>query len=217
MTAASAPTNTAGFPAFYARVPGLRVRDPLAEFLGAAAGGIIDYSYADAVRLAGHSCPTVASAYWLTCRALALLYPDTLPERGGIEVSFLAAQEDGTTGVTATVVGLLTGAAHVGGFKGLAGRFVRQGLIQFAKEQPLALRFRRRDTGACVDASAHPNRVAGDPALSELMAECLHGNTTEATRQRFGELWQGRVARLLLEHGSDPQVFELHLRTPERP
>jgi hypothetical protein len=192
------------------------VRDPLAEFLGAAEGGIIDYSYADAVRLAGHSCPTVASAYWLTCRALALLYPDDLPERGGIEVGFLAEQEDGTTGVTAAVVGLLTGAAHVGGFKGVAGRFVRQGLTHFANEQPLALRFLRRDSGTCVDACAHLNRVVADPALPELMAESLHGTATAATRRRFGELWQARVARLLLEHGSDPQVFELHLQIAER-
>lgn len=31
--------------------------DPLAEFLGAAEGGLIEYGYADAVKLAGHSCP----------------------------------------------------------------------------------------------------------------------------------------------------------------
>jgi len=34
------------------------LRDPLAELLGAAEGGIVEYRYADAVKLAGHSCPT---------------------------------------------------------------------------------------------------------------------------------------------------------------
>ena len=55
--------STERFPAFFDQVPRLVVRDPLADFLGAAEGGVLDYGYADAVRMAGHSCPTVASAY----------------------------------------------------------------------------------------------------------------------------------------------------------
>ena len=34
------------------------VADPLAALLGAAEDGRLEYHYADAVRLAGHSCPT---------------------------------------------------------------------------------------------------------------------------------------------------------------
>jgi len=52
------------FPEFFARIPTLTLRDPLAELLGAADGGLIEYCFADAVKLAGHSCPTVAGA-WL--------------------------------------------------------------------------------------------------------------------------------------------------------
>jgi hypothetical protein len=48
------------FPAFFDAVPAITLRDPLAEILGAAEGGLIEYRFADAVRLAGHSCPTVA-------------------------------------------------------------------------------------------------------------------------------------------------------------
>mgnify|MGYP003492414693 FL=1 len=43
------------------------MRDPLAELLGAAEGGRLEYTYADAVKLTGHSCPTVAGA-WLATR-----------------------------------------------------------------------------------------------------------------------------------------------------
>ncbi|SBT03218.1 hypothetical protein ACCAA_10140 [Candidatus Accumulibacter aalborgensis] len=50
------------FPEFFDSAPRIAVRDPLARFLGAAAEGIIEYAYSDAVKLAGHSCPTVASA-----------------------------------------------------------------------------------------------------------------------------------------------------------
>lgn len=51
---------------FFGQVPTLRMQDPLARLLGGADNGILEYSYADAVKLAGHSCPTVAAAYWLT-------------------------------------------------------------------------------------------------------------------------------------------------------
>ncbi len=46
-------------PAFFEEVPEIAVRDPLAALLGAAEHGRIEYSYADAVKLAGHSCPAV--------------------------------------------------------------------------------------------------------------------------------------------------------------
>ena len=75
-------------PAFYDQVRGLTVHDPLAEFLGAAGNGRIEYRYHDAAKLAGHSCPTVAAAYGMTLKALTHLYPDALPQGGGIRVEF---------------------------------------------------------------------------------------------------------------------------------
>jgi len=51
------------FPDFFAQVPCITLRDPLADLLGSATGGLMSYGYADAVKLAGHSCPTVACAY----------------------------------------------------------------------------------------------------------------------------------------------------------
>lgn len=71
-----------GFPAFFDRAPVIRVQDPLSAFLGVNADGVIDYHYVDAVRLAGHSCPTVAGAFLLARSALKSLYPDSLPQRG---------------------------------------------------------------------------------------------------------------------------------------
>ena len=89
------------FPSFFTEIPPIVVHDRLAEFLGAADGGVIEYRYADAVKLARHSCPTVAGAFLLAQRALAALYPGELPERGDIQVSFRNAQESGVTGVMA--------------------------------------------------------------------------------------------------------------------
>ena len=72
------------FPAFFADIPPITLRDPLAELLGAAENGLIEYHFADAVKLAGHSCPTVAGAWLMTVRALRALYGDETPVRGNI-------------------------------------------------------------------------------------------------------------------------------------
>jgi len=197
------------FPAFFNRVPRLQVNDPLADFLGAALSGQLDYGYADAVKLAGHSCPTVAIAYVLGHRALGLLYPGQMPERGGVRIEFAEDIDDGVTGVFAAVLMLLTGAAHDGGFKGLGGRFVRRDLQRFGQDLPLQLRFTRLDNGAAVDAGADTSGVHSDPELPGLMARCINGTADMAERNRFGELWQRRVERLLLEHWDDDQVFIL--------
>src|SRR5690606_29458506 len=111
--------NAMTYPAFFDDAPRITVQDPLAALLGAASGGIIEYSYADAVKLAGHSCPTVAGAYLMTRNALKKLYGDELPERGNIKVQFRDEQTNGVTGVIANVVSLITGATTDNGFKGL--------------------------------------------------------------------------------------------------
>jgi hypothetical protein len=206
-------------PAFFDLVPRLRVRDPLAELLGCARGGELEYGYADAVRLTGHSCPTVAAAYWLTHLALTRLYPGTLPERGGVRVAFQQGAQAGSTGVVATVVQLLTGAAGSTGFKGLSGRFNRAGLIRFSPDLPLLLRFTRIDTGDAVDAAADLSLVPGDPALEPLLDKCMNGAPSAEDRARLAQLWQDRVKHLLIDLAHDPGVFivrsvERRLATP---
>jgi formylmethanofuran dehydrogenase subunit E len=194
-------------PDFCGAVAPLRLQDPLAAFLGAAEEGIVEYGYADAVKLAGHSCPTVAAAFALTRAALSALYGDALPERGGIAVAFREAADAGATGVTANVVSMLTGAAGDGGFKGLAGRFSRKWLMSFGAAIPLDIRFTRLDTGAAVDVRANAGDVPAHPDLPELMQRAVAGAATAEETKRFGELWQARVRALLLDHADDPAVF----------
>lgn len=194
-------------PAFFAAVAPLKLRDPLAQFLGAAEQGEIEYTYLDAVKLAGHSCPTVAAAYWLTQRALSTLYPGELPERGAIRVDFREDRLAGVTGVVANVVSMLTGATSETGFKGLAGRFDRRNLLFFNAAVPLDIRFTRTDSGRAVDVAARPGQVAADPEMPGLMQRCLAGSGSAGEAHRFGELWQDRVRRMLLEHREDPEVF----------
>lgn len=197
------------FPEFFDAIPPLALRDPLAELLGASGGDAIEYRYADAVRLAGHSCPTVAGAWLMAKRALAQLYPDGQPQRGAVRVDLRDGREAGTTGVVANVLGLLTGAADEGGFKGLNGRHARRGLIHFGASIQGDARFTRLDTGATVEIAYDPGRVPPDPALPPLMQKVAGGMASAEEAAEFGRLWQDRVRRILLDHADDPELVRI--------
>lgn len=197
------------YPAFFDAVSGICLIDPLAGFLGAADKGILEYRYIDAVKLAGHSCPTVASAYWVTLLALRALYPDTMPERGNIRVEFGKEFGDGVTGVIANVVGLLTGAAAEGGFKGISGAFDRRGKLIFATEITADMRFTRLDSGRTVEASVNMGSVPASPRVWLLLSKCRNGSASQEEAEEFKQLWQDRVKCLLLDHAEDAQVFNV--------
>jgi hypothetical protein len=171
------------------------MHDPLAEFLGAAEGGRLEYSYADAVKLTGHSCPTVAGAYLATTEALARLYPGELPERGAIRVELRGGVEEGVNGVVASVAALITGAAAEGGFKGIAGRFARRGLLQFGAPIAGDLRFTRLDTGASVEIDLR--HAAPSPELLAALRQALSPDAPAEERKAFARAWQARVAGML--------------------
>lgn len=200
------------FPAFFAAAPTITVREPLARFLGASASGTITYCYADAVKLAGHSCPTVAGAYLMVRRGLAHLYGDALPERGGIEVHLRDRREQGATGVVAAVATLLTGAAPETGFGGIGPehRFARRGLLQFNAPIDGLLALRRRDTGRGAVLDLDTAGVPSDPRMAALLPKALAGQADESEQALFGTLWQNRVASMLLEQADDPRLVHMH-------
>jgi len=203
----SAIPNIMNYPAFFDLAPTISVYDRLAHFLGACDDGIIVYRYIDAVRLAGHSCPTVAGAYLMTRRALALLYPEQTPERGGVQVRFSAGLDDGATGVIGSVVSLITGAAGLGGFKGIGRDFRRQNLMYFGCAIEGEIRFERLDNGAAIALAMHMDRVEADPRISILLREILAGRARAEESAEFAKLWQARVQRILTEHADDPELI----------
>lgn len=200
-------------PAFYSHAPRVLVRDPLAELLGAADGGLIEYGYADAVRLAGHSCPTVAGAYLMARAGLRALYSDAVPERGGVVVTMGAAEVEGTTGVIAQVFTLVTGAAANNGFHGLGGQHARHNLLRYGSgDRSCIASFRRADSGDTVYLSMDLSSIPPAPQLRELMVRALAADATGEERAAFGSVWQDRVRRLLLEHADDPNVIRVERR-----
>lgn len=205
------------FPSFFARAPKLRVRDPLAAFMGASTDGILDYRYEDVVRLAGHSCPTVAGAYLMLIAGLSYLYDDELPERGGIDVFMRGEAEQGTRGVTASIATLLTGAAAETGFGGVgpAKRFARRGLLRFDADIEGEIALRRRDTGAAVLLDIDTGAVPHAAAMADVMPGAIGGTADAAALESFAALWQDRVRRMLVEHADDPKLVHLYDWVPD--
>jgi hypothetical protein len=196
-------------PAFFEDVPEITVRDPLADLLGAAEHGHLQYHYADAVKLAGHSCPTVASSWLMTAKALEYLYPDGMPERGNIKVEVRGAQDEGTQGVSAMIVGLITGAAGAGGFKGIASRHSRRNLLEFGALIRGRMRFTRLDTQRAVDVDYHPERVPMPADMKGLMLSATAPTASDEERRTFGHRWQEWVRSILIDHRDDPLLVEL--------
>jgi hypothetical protein len=196
-------------PAFFDAVPAIVVADPLAEALGAAAGGVIEYRYVDAVKHAGHSCPTVAGAWLMTRVALARLYPDETPQRGAIRVELRQDLDEGVAGVIAGVAGLVTGAANEGGFKGLAGRFARHGLLRFGVPMRGEVRFTRLDNGRAVEMSHRPQAVPRPGGLSELLRDAAAPQASTTARRAFADAWQGWVRSIVIDHADDPALIEM--------
>ena len=202
-------TQADRFPEFFDRAPQLLMRDPLAQFLGATPDGVMAYRYQDAVKLAGHSCPTVAGAYLMVVKGLSALYGSDIPERGGIEVLMRDGRDEGTTGVIANVAMLLTGAAPETGFAGVGPMrlFGRRDLLAFGSgDERGEMLLRRRNTGAAVAVSYTPSIAPWPAEMQTLMPLAVSGRADDAQLKRFGEIWQERVEAVLTKLADDPRL-----------
>ncbi|CAB1276478.1 hypothetical protein [Candidatus Nitrosacidococcus tergens] len=195
------------YPDFFDLAPTIRMYDSLAKFLGSSEDGYIEYHYKDAVALAGHSCPTVASAYLMTRVGLNVLYPDRIPERGGVSVAWSEDKDQGVTGVMANVVLLITGSADEGGFKGLNGDFTRNNKLTFGAPIRGNVKFTRLDNNNSVEVAVNVGLIPIPLEMRALMPKCMAGIATEDEQRTFGNAWQSRVKSLLLDHADDPNII----------
>jgi len=199
------------YPAFFDKVPTLLLQDPLGGFLGAFDQGRVEISYLDCAKLAGHSCPTVASAYLLARRGLGKLYPEGSPQRGMIKVEMSAAKEEGVTGVIANVISYIVGGNDEGGFKGIGGTFSRRDLLSFGHtELEGMVRLTRTDTGASVTLSSDTSQVPGSPQMMPLMQKAMQGAASDEEKAQFGTLWQARVEAMLLDSELQDKIVTIH-------
>ena len=198
------------YPDFYNEVQPIRLHDALSDFLGAAEDGEVEITYLDCVKLAGHSCPTVAGAYLMALKGLTVLYPQGLPERGNIHVAMKEDEEEGVTGVIANVISFIVGASGVGGFKGIQGNFSRNNLMAFNKPMQGEVTLTRLDTNQSVSLSYNPSMVPGDKNMMPLMGKYLSKTASKEEQKLFGKLWQERVSKILLTKELWDQMITIH-------
>lgn len=194
------------YPTFFDQIPSIRLADPLADFLGAMENGIVEFNYLDAVKLAGHSCPTIAGAYMATYKALEALYPDSIAQRGGVKVEVKDSLTNGVTGVIANVITQITGATRESGFKGINGNFVRHSLLEFDADIRGQFRFTRLDTGKSVDVNYNPV-VPPEASQQMLMQKLLTNTASGEDKEEFKKVWQERVRKILVENFNNPSVI----------
>ncbi len=190
------------YPDFFAEIDSIVLRDELAEVLGVFEDGVIEFSYLDIVKSAGHSCPTIAGAYLMAQKGLKALYGDELPLRGGIMVEFGKPEDFEVTGVIANAVENITGASDVRGFKGIKGRFARHSLMKFDAPIDSDMRLTRKDTGRAVDVYYTPEKVPGDPRIHSIVPGIAKNTASEEEVKLFGDLWQQRV-KSIFEHADE--------------
>ena len=182
------------YPQFFNKIPTIKLQDDLASFLGAFEDGIIEFSYLDIVKSAGHSCPTVLGAYLMTLKGLEALYENEIPKRGEIIVEFKDAQNIGIAGVIGNVIMNITGATTTNGFKGLAGKYDRNHLMKFEQDiNGASVRFTRIDTEQSVDVFYDASSIKAHEDMNFLMQKSFQGNATNEEKKEFGKLWQQRV------------------------
>ena len=182
------------YPQFFNNIPTIKLQDELASLLGAFEDGIIEFAYLDLVKSAGHSCPTVLGAYLMTLEGLKALYENEIPNRGNILVEFKESQTMGVAGVIGNVITNITGATTTNGFKGLAGKYNRNNLMNFEKDiNGASVRFTRLDTQKSVDVIYDSSSIAAHADMSFLMQKCIQETASNDEKIEFGKHWQQRV------------------------
>lgn len=200
------------FPSFYDNVQSITLYDPLSEFLGAFENGMMEITYLDCAKLAGHSCPTVAGAYLMALIGLKELFGDAMPQRGLVKVSLSESEREGVTGVIGNVIGFIIGAAGSGGFKGIQGKFSRNDLLTYGEAMDGEVALTRTDTGASVTLRYDPSCVPSDPAMRPLMGKMLQGLASKEEASTFGTLWQKRVEQILLDESQWDNIITIQKR-----
>jgi len=176
---------------FFDEVPKIVLYDDLSQFLGVNDDGIIEITYLDIVKTAGHSCATVAGAYLTALKGLEALYGDELPQRGYIKVEIKRAPREENAGVVGAVLSNITGATADYGFGGIpTGKFNRRDLLFFNADIDCDVRLTRLDTNESVCVDYKPQRVVNPMAI---LMSAIKPDAKEEDIKSFPKRFQAMV------------------------
>ncbi len=177
--------------AFFNDIESIKLFDDLCKFLGVNEDGILDFSYADIVKVAGHSCATVAGAYLIALKGLQALYADKLPERGYIRVEIRKEVTEDNSGVVGFVLSCITGATKDYGFGGIpTGKFNRRDLLFFGCDIDSDVRFTRLDTNESVGINYRPQKIVNPMSI---LKSAIGPDATQEDKNSFPQRFQDMV------------------------
>jgi hypothetical protein len=197
---------------FFVTAEPIKLLDPLGEILGAVKKGEpFVYRYADAVLMAGHSCPAVSGAFAVTRKALKALYGNDTPVRGEIRVLIKGKPEELAYGPQSQVITFITGASGETGFKGLGGQFARNNRLFFDRSETEfnTYIFQRIDTDKTVKAVYSPQALPDEPKLNTLTPLVISKAASVEETEEFHALWQDKVKRIVTEDDNYPGLIEI--------
>jgi hypothetical protein len=176
---------------FFDDIDKIVVYDDLCEFLGVNDDGLIDISYVDIVKSAGHSCGTVAGAYLIALKGLKALYGKEIPKRGEIKVELKKAPREDNTGVVGSVLSNITGATTDNGFGGIpTGKYNRRDLLFYEADIESDVLFTRLDNGKQVGVNYRPGRIVNPMAI---LKSAIMPNAKEEDIKSFPVRFQAMV------------------------
>ncbi len=179
---------------FFDYIEPIILQDELAKFLGVNKTGILEITYVDIVKTAGHSCGTVAGAYLSALLGLKALFGEELPKRGEIKVELKRAPKEENAGVVGCVLSNITGATTDYGFGGIpTGAFNRRELLFYEADIQTDIRFTRIDTEESVGINYHPKLVVNP---MKILMSAIGPEATEEDKESFPRRFQEMVQTL---------------------
>ncbi len=179
---------------FFDEIESIVVYDDLTKFLGVNEDGIIEFSYADIVKVAGHSCATVVGAYLIAKAGLDALYEDKLPQRGDIKVELKKETTDDNAGVVGSILSTITGATEKYGFGGIpTGKYNRRDLLFFGVDINYDVCFTRIDNGQKVYVNYTPRKVVNP---MQILKSAIKPDATKEDIESFPKRFQDMVKKV---------------------
>ena len=179
---------------FFDTIEPIVLVDDLAQFLGVNETGIIEISYLDIVKTAGHSCGTVAGAYMSALLGLHALYKENFPKRGEIKVELKKQPTEDNAGVVGCVLSNITGATTDYGFGGIpTGKYNRRGLLFYGADIETDIQFTRLDTNETIGINYHPGKVVNP---MKILMSAIGPDATDGDKESFPKRFQEMVQTL---------------------
>ena len=184
---------------FFDDIEKIVLKDELSKFTGVNDDGIIEFSYIDLVKTAGHSCLTVGGAYLIALEGLKALFPGEIPKRGQIKVEINKAPGEDNAGVVGCVLSNITGATTDYGFGGLGGKmFNRRNLLFYNASIETFVKLTRLDTRKQIGVNYSPGKLVN---AKEIFAAAVGPNATEEGKKAFPDRFQDLVEKVLNNAG----------------